>query len=56
MSSRIFSIGTLVTVLTRDKIVKLIEVAQGGAEHQPTVESLRRFAKHVMLVFSSNQS
>jgi hypothetical protein len=29
----------------------LFEVAQGGASHQATVETLRRFAKHVMPVF-----
>jgi alkanesulfonate monooxygenase SsuD/methylene tetrahydromethanopterin reductase-like flavin-dependent oxidoreductase (luciferase family) len=34
----------------------LFEVAQGGAGHQATVESLRRFAKHVMPVFGPTQT
>jgi hypothetical protein len=34
----------------------LFEVAQGGAGHQATVESLRRFAKHVMPVFGPTQN
>ena len=29
----------------------LFEVAQGGASHQATVETLRRFARHVMPAF-----
>lgn len=32
----------------------LFEVAQGGASHQATVESLRRFARHVMPVFKES--
>ena len=34
----------------------LFEVAQGGAEHQATVESLQRFARHVMPVFGASQT